>query len=191
MLVKGYGGVWYTQIDKAMMPKHRGTLEIKILRDPTLESPPPAPTGTTLRQWFAGLALANPELMKDVPESERVAEAVRLADELVGALDVARMPTLDSMAAPSKAELRIWEKKVKIDNAISVSRGRDTAYPPSKPRHRDAHFPAPPVDYKDGYKPDSTSLPPLPPPVSTITSRAIPPEATTYSSVKSRRNNER
>lgn len=121
MLVKGYRYVCYTQIDKAMMP--------------------PPMTGLTLRQWFAGLALVNPEFMKNVPESERAAEAVKFADQLISALDVPRVPTLESMAPPSNEELSTWEKKVEVDNAASIRRGKDTVAPSSRARHRDAFFP--------------------------------------------------
>jgi hypothetical protein len=185
MLVKGYRCVCYTQIDKAMMPKHRGTLEIKVVHNRGgLELPPPPPAGLTMRQWFAGLALANAELMKDVPDNDRMTEAVRLADELVAALDPPRAPTLKSMRPPSKKELRVWEAKVKVENEASVRRGQNTVAPSSRSTHKDAIYPAPvSVDYTL----DSSSLPSLPPPSPPRSPRELLPEDTTYSSITTHR----
>jgi len=179
MLVKGCIDMCYTRIDKAMM-KRRGTLEMRFDRGNTHESPPPPTAGMTIREWFAGLALANPELMKDVPESERAVEAVRLADELAAALAAPLVPTMKSMRPPSKKEMRAWEKKIKVDKAAIIGRVGDTnvASPNARDRRRDVIFPAAPDDFNC----DRNSLPPLPLPLR-ASSRAHLPEDTTYSSI--------
>ncbi len=64
------------------------------------ESPPPPPSGTSVREWFAGLALMNPTLMSGLSPCERAVEAVRLADELVRALVAPRTPSQESMSVP-------------------------------------------------------------------------------------------
>lgn len=125
------------------------------MREKTLESPPPPSTGMTMRQWFAGLALANPELMKDVSENERVSEAVRLADELIRALEPPRAPALDSMRSPTCSEMHAWEEKIKIDNAKKVIHS-ESATEPAVPIAKNK--PSPEAAYAS-----RSSLPPLPP----------------------------
>lgn len=48
-----------------------------------------------MREWFAGMALANPEIMKDVPEQDRIDVAIAHADRLVAALAVQRQPIIN------------------------------------------------------------------------------------------------
>lgn len=90
------------------------------------ESPPPPPAGVTVREWFAGLALMNGELMKDLSIAECAAEAVRLADELVKALAVARMPSEESVAAPSEAEMVKWDTHIAKKRSALEAQRRDT-----------------------------------------------------------------
>lgn len=92
----------------------RPTVELKaiIMRERVFASPPPAPAGTTLREWFAGLAMGNPEIMKDIEPEARILEALRVADELIKALSSPRSPTLESMAAPSEEEMQAWDEAV-------------------------------------------------------------------------------
>lgn len=75
-------------------------------------SPPPAPSGTTLREWFAGLAMGNPELMRDIAPEARIPEALRVADQLISALMTPRAPSQESMAAPSEEEMQQWDEAV-------------------------------------------------------------------------------
>ncbi len=93
-------------------------MEIRAIRNILNESPPPPPAGTTLREWFAGLALTT-ELMKDIPAELRVREAVRLADELIKALAAPRVPSQESMAAPTQADMEAW------DSEVGVAKGRE------------------------------------------------------------------
>lgn len=132
--------------------KKNDSSKVEIMRETMKESPPPA-TGISMRQWFAGLAIANPVLMKDIPESQRITEAVRLADELILALVPARVPTRNSMRAPTRRELRAWEKKIENDK---IAKPGDTC--PASPRamlgnHPNLIIPPPPAD----------ALPALPP----------------------------
>jgi|SRR5581483_59161 len=98
---------WYACI---MLKSRTMSMELRLIRQQMQESPPPPPAGTTVREWFAGLALMNPALMRDLNPAERVTEAIRLADELVRALAVPRTPSQESMAAPSTEEAlaRAW-----------------------------------------------------------------------------------
>lgn len=63
------------------------------------ETPPP-PAGASLREWFAGIALSNPELMKDVPPEQRTSVAVKVADEMMSALMAPRTPTGTKLNVP-------------------------------------------------------------------------------------------
>lgn len=76
-------------------------MELRAIRQQMQESPPPPPYGTTVREWFTGLALMNPELMKGLNSVERITEAIRLADELVVALAAPRTPSQESMRVPT------------------------------------------------------------------------------------------
>lgn len=89
-------------------------------------SPPPPPTGISMREWFAGLALGNPELMKDVPHSSRVATAVRIADELMKTLATSKVPSRESLEPPTEKQLEVWEEKIKVDSQRTVSQRKET-----------------------------------------------------------------
>ena len=120
----------------------RSTIEMRAIATRFQEQAPP-PAGAGLREWFAGLALANVEMMKDVPHTERPVEAVRLADELISALAKPRIPTLESMKAPTTEELVAWEnsnrekeeKKARMSRAtmpeLPAIRARNSARPPA------------------------------------------------------------
>ena len=48
-------------------------------------------------------------MMRDIAPEDRVAEAVRLADELIGGLASPKVPNQASVAAPSPQVLADWE----------------------------------------------------------------------------------
>lgn len=110
------------------MTRRRPTVELQaiIMREKVFASPPPAPAGTSLRAWFAGLALGNPEVMRDVEPGSRVMEALRVADQLIAALETARVPTLESMAAPSEEEMQKWDAAVAEANETRERQTRAT-----------------------------------------------------------------
>lgn len=118
------------------------TMELRAIRKHLQESPPPAPSGTSMREWFAGLALMNPMLMAGIPAAMRAAEAVRLADELIAALAPPRVPSLESMAAPTETELKVWDAQVAEKNLQKERASRDTcpAAPSSKGRKPTMRF---------------------------------------------------
>lgn len=87
------------------------TIEFAEISMGRLASPPAPPAGTNMRAWFAGLALGNPELMKNVPAERLTQEALRLADELMAAL-TPRVPTEKSLDAPTEAEMQVWDKRI-------------------------------------------------------------------------------
>lgn len=92
----------------------RPTVELQaiIKSEKVFMSPPPAPPGTSLREWFAGLALGNPEIMRDIDPEGRVPEALRVADALINALMTPKQPTLESMAAPTEEEMQAWDEHI-------------------------------------------------------------------------------
>lgn len=85
-----------------------------------MASPPAPPAGVNMRAWFAGLALGNPELMKDVPAADRATEALRLADELLAAL-VSKVPTAESLAPPTEAEMKVWDNTIATQTHVTVA----------------------------------------------------------------------
>jgi hypothetical protein len=108
------------------MVKRTRSMELRAMRQGLVESPPPPPPNATVREWFAGLALANPELMKGIPQSLRPMEALRLADELILAMQAPKVPSLESMAAPSEEEMVAWDKQVASENQVKDMRSRPT-----------------------------------------------------------------
>ncbi len=99
------------------------------MRQQMAESPPPPPTGATVREWFAGLALMNPVLMHGLTAQERVQEAVRLADELITALAAPRTPSQESLTVPqTEPELReSWNGMARAMNPTSEQQAPTTA----------------------------------------------------------------
>lgn len=87
-----------------------------------------------MREWFAGLALSNAELMRGVAAVDRAAEAVRLADQLMSALGAPRVPSVESMAEPNEDEMQRW------DDHVAEKRRRD-ATPTVRPGLRRASSP--------------------------------------------------
>jgi hypothetical protein len=106
--------------------KRTTSLELRSVRAGLHESPPPAPSGTTIREWFAGLALMNPELMRGLEPNERALEATRLADELIAALAAPRVPATVSLAPPSDAEMAEWDRCIEARKVRDERRERDT-----------------------------------------------------------------
>jgi len=101
-------------------------IQLGTIKEGLDESPPPAPAATSLREWFAGLALANPVLMNKIPVAERVKEAVRLADELSLALAAPRVVNVDSLNFPTSIELASWERDIIVDNEKAIRQRLDT-----------------------------------------------------------------
>lgn len=106
----------------------RPTVELQaiISRERVFVSPPPAPSGTSLREWFAGLAMSNPELMRDIAPEARIQEALRVADQLIGALMTPRTPSVESMAAPTEEEMQRWDDAVAEANVTKERQTRAT-----------------------------------------------------------------
>lgn len=165
------------------------TMELRAIREHLQESPPPAPSGTSMREWFAGLALMNPMLMAGIPDSKRAAEAVRLADELVAALAPSKAPSLESMAAPTESELVAWGLHIK-DKSQRQSQDTERAIPVvsaggRKPTMRFGAILPPPI----GAPLPPENRPPLPSPVPGIGRGHLGmlPEDTRYSAVTTAR----
>jgi hypothetical protein len=110
-------------------------MELRAIRSQLQESPPPPPAGVTVREWFAGLAMMNPELMRDLSPMERVTEAVRLADELIKALSCPRTPSQESMAVPIEEEglRQSWDN---MANAVNASHDKERRERTTKPEIR-------------------------------------------------------
>lgn len=118
------------------MPKTRTmSMELRAIREQVQESPPPPPAGATVREWFAGLALMNPALMEGLGPHARAVEAVRLADELIKALAAPRVPSQESMAAPTEVEMEQWDAHVASERETKERRERATN-PDIKPAKR-------------------------------------------------------
>lgn len=108
----------------------------KLVNDMRETPPPPATTG--LKEWFAGLALGNPEIMRDVPPEKRVEEAVRLASELISALAQPRTPSTDVFKVPTVTELTTWSEKIEHRTRATVPE-----MPAVKHKHRSSMLPPP------------------------------------------------
>lgn len=106
--------------------KRRPTAELRniIRNERVFASPPPAPVGTSLREWFAGLALGNPEVMRDVERSCQADEALRIADELLGALVAPRQPT--KVMPLTKEEMQRWDAAFAESNETKERQSRAT-----------------------------------------------------------------
>lgn len=161
-----------------MGEKRTRSMEIRAIRRSMDECPPPAPAGTSLREWFAGLALANPELMKDLAPAARAREAVRLADDLALALATSKVPSQESLAAPSEEAMVAWDAVIENQRKDTVPPGRLMA---SKARRETKAF-------GTGILPPT--LPALPAPVAPVVISAKKPSSrplpapTTYSSLR-------
>lgn len=131
--------------------KRTKSMEFKAIRQQLQESPPPAPSGTTIREWFAGLALMNPVLMTGVEPADRATEAVRLADELVKALEVPRIPSRESMAPPSAEELERWGRDLRAKTPPAARETRPDIAPARLKAQKSSHFrfSVPPPDPAD------------------------------------------
>lgn len=80
----------------------------------------PPPSTATVREWFVGLALANERLMANFDASQRVSEAIRIADELVKALAPTKLPSQRTMQAPTPDELKHWEERIRHQSRPTV-----------------------------------------------------------------------
>ena len=142
----------------------RPTVELHAIinRERVFASPPPAPAGTSLREWFAGLAMGNPELMKDIEPSARIQESLRIADELIGALVTPRTPSKESMAAPTEEEMQRWDEAVAEANETKARQTRATV--PGIKMKRTKTLMGVAIDPNA----QASQLPPLPPPPPTI-----------------------
>lgn len=97
--------------------KRRPTLELRNMiegeRFVGRVSPlPPPPSGASLREWFAGLAINNPVLMTGIEPDSRVSEAVRIADELMKALATTPLPARESMTGLSDEVMTQWANDI-------------------------------------------------------------------------------
>lgn len=146
-----------------------------------------------MREWFTAIVLLSPTLMQGVAAENRVVEAVRMADQLIAALAVPRVPTIQSMKAPTKKELRRWEKNIAETKEKKDREGRDTcpAGPSAKKRtgpvssqqpvsHQPtskfgAVLPGPLVNGVESKPPPLTPLPSNPPPSLSLLPPAPPP----------------
>src|SRR5579863_2075313 len=145
--------LWY---GGTMTKSRTMSMELRAIRQQLLESPPPPPSGATVREWFAGLALMNPELMKGLTSTEQVAEAVRLADELIRALRPALPPSADALSVPQGEEelTRSWNDMATAMKAADKKEKQDRVTAPDRPAirretaaydFRHATIPPPPV----------------------------------------------
>ena len=160
-----------------MSTKRTRSMEIQAIKQNLGDSPPPPPSGASIRDWFAGLALANPELMKDIPTDERAAEAVRLADELSRALAAPKVPSQESLAAPSEADMAAWDDEIVADSLKrkdTVRPGRLAAIKPPETRKQTKSFGI------DTLAPKTIAISES---VVRMTSRPPLPEPSTYSSL--------
>lgn len=116
--------------------KRTRSMELKAIRSQLKESPPPAPAGTSMREWFTGLALMNPVLMQGIPEVSRAAEAIRLADEIIRALTAPKTPSQESMEVPVDAEELVdsWNSMTDTMKEANKKRRqeRETIPPPAR-----------------------------------------------------------
>ena len=110
--------------DETMTKARTVSMELRAIREQLNESPPPPPSGTTIREWFAGLALMNQVLMRDIEPAQRVNEAIRLADELMSALAAPRVPAPGSLDVPVDADdlVRSWNG---MADTVTTSRKKD------------------------------------------------------------------
>lgn len=157
-----------------MNAPRRPSVEIASLGEGRLNNAPAPPADITMRQWFAGLALGNPELMKGVPQGKRVSEALRLADEMTLALKT-KVPTVESMAAPTEVEMQHWDQQVESRGRPTMpARARALMLPPPNVERR------PPPSSPGKYSWTEINLQPKnsPPP---STARTLPPGAGEYS----------
>jgi len=107
--------------------KRRRTTELQAIVDhERILVPPPSMVGTSLREWFAGLAIGNAALMDGIDDDYKIIEAIRIADELVKALAAPKTPTLESMAAPTEEEMKVWDEATAIKNDEKVRQSRAT-----------------------------------------------------------------
>ncbi len=135
--------------------------------------PPPAPAGTTLREWFAGLALGNVELMRGVASEQRASVALRIADELISALTAPRRLSPTSLLSPSEDDMKRWDASLAEIRNAQARQARDTL--PDVKRDIRAHSQtkktiigvAIPPNPPEGYVPSPASQPAPTPGVST------------------------
>lgn len=139
--------------------KSRPSIQLKSIMEhiKAAQSPPPAPANTSLREWFTGLVVANPVIMNGIAPENRVAEAIRIADDLMKALAAPRAPSLESMAAPSEEEMQHWD-------AVVETRTRETVPSVKSSRKKTLVGVAIPTNPPPDYEPPPTqrarSIPP-------------------------------
>jgi hypothetical protein len=185
------------------MTKRTMSMELRAIRASVDESPPPPSAGMSVREWFAGLAMMNPELMRDLAPGERAGEAVRLADELIRALATPGLPSQESLAAPTEAVMAEWDKKIADDNDVRARRGRETQPAGKNVRKQTARYDLgmlpppltsspelPHVDATTHFRRASdhlrqASMPPVAPATPTVPHKKSPPSPTQYSSFNS------
>ncbi len=95
------------------------------------ETPPP-PSGSGLREWFAGIALSNAEFMKDIKPEDRVAAAVKVADDLINALTAPKPLSNTSIKINNIVEQdqSLIEKRERATQPAIRSAKRNSILPP-------------------------------------------------------------
>lgn len=103
---------------------HRQKRSVKTKRLAFI-SPPPPPSVATVREWFVGIVLSNPELMRSISEKDRIAESIRIADEMVRALGEAKLPTPDTLNV-SKIDLEKMSRQLTKERELSQRHSKET-----------------------------------------------------------------
>ncbi len=126
------------------------------------ETPPP-PSAASLRDWFAGIALSNPELMKDLGPEDRVKVAVETAERMMAALSVPR--------PPSNTKITVVDNPVEptlVTMAANAERRERDTVPGIRAAKRNSIIPPP-------CPPSAPELPPVLDPKVATMAQAKPP----------------
>jgi len=79
-----------------------------------------------LREWFAGLAIGNVELMRGVDPEHRALVALKVADQLINALAAPRRLSPTSLMSPSDDDMKRWDASLAEIRAAQDRQARDT-----------------------------------------------------------------
>lgn len=124
------------------------------------ETPPP-PSTASLRDWFVGIALANTEIMKNVPPENVVKVAMKIADDLMSALMSPRTPS------GSALKIKGVEAPVDVQRDIQEDVKRDRAtMPEMRVPRRNSILPPPAIEVHSMPTFGSIELDTMAPPVS-------------------------
>lgn len=109
------------------------------------ETPPP-PSTASLRDWFVGIALANTEIMKNVPPENVAKVAMKIADDLMTALMSPRTPSGTTL------KVRDGEPAIELPLAAIEAKRERVTMPEIRAARRSSILPPP-----------SDGMPSLPP----------------------------